>query len=384
MTEQNKPRERIALLVPLLAGGGAERVMMNLARAMPAEGVDVDLVVLRAEGEFLDEASSLDGVRVMVLGCARSSTSVLALIRYLRRESPAAIISTLYTYTLSAIVAARLSGFRGAVVARMHNTISPDTDGGRSFWDRLILLGLRTFIPLADAVVAVSSGVAEDLPKSIGLDGRKVHVIYNPVVAPTLEKAAAADPEHPWLRDASGIPVIVGVGRLIQQKDFETLIRAFQIARRTRLCRLLILGEGPERARLEALVADLELKEDVDLPGFSENPFAIVARCSLFVLSSKWEGLPNALIEAFALGAPLVATDCPSGPREILEDGRYGLITPVGDVEAMADAMLRQLEGNFPMVDRAAAVEQYTFAAAAEAYLQVARASRPGRRQSPR
>lgn len=372
-------QDRIALLVPILAGGGAERVMVNLARALVAEGVSVDMVVLRAEGEYLEEVRAMAGVRLVVLGCARSTTSAVAIARYLRRERPFAAISALYTLTLSCIVAARAARYRGSVIATIHNTVSTDIATGPPLLGRLWLSAIRLVLPGADAVVAVSSGVADDLRSATGIASERVHVIYNPVVSPRMLEAATEAAAHPWLSQAADSPVIVGVGRLTPQKDFATLLRAFRLVRRQRPCKLLILGEGPERPELERLAAQLGIAGDVDMPGFAANPYAALARAATFVLSSRWEGLPTVLIEALALGVPLVSTDCPSGPREILGDGRLGRLTPVGDEEAMASAILSQLQQERDPARGAALGEPYTFRAAAAAYLRLARLSRRGR-----
>lgn len=368
--------DRIALAVPLLAAGGAERVILNLAHALVDEGVGVDIVVLREEGEFLDEARAIPGVRLVVLGAARSTTSAFALARYLRREAPFAIVPALYTLTLSCIVAARLSGYRGRVVSTIHNTIGTAEAAAPSVASRAMLAAMRMLLPWSDAVVAVSRGVAEDLPRSLGIAPDRVHVIYNPVVSPALFEAATQPPAHPWLA-ARGLPVIVGIGRLVPQKDFPTLLRAFRLLRDEFPCRLVILGEGPDRLALTELARELGIADDLDLPGFVANPYSVLANASAFVLSSRWEGLPTVLIEALALGVPLVATDCPSGPREILDHGRLGRLTPVGDPQALALAIKAQLGGERDAEAGRAASKPYTFRAAARAYLALARGEDP-------
>ena len=186
--------------------------------------------------------------------------------------------------------------------------------------------------------MAVSRGVADDMIARTGVPADLVRVIYNPVISAEMNAAAGEAVEHPWLMPG-GPEVILGVGRLTPHKDFPTLLRAFAILRRTRDCRLLILGEGEERPRLEQLLRDLHLTECVGLPGFVNNPFAYLAKASLYVLSSAWEALPTVLIEALAVGVPVVSTDCRSGPTEILAGGRYGRLVPVGDADSLARAM---------------------------------------------
>jgi glycosyltransferase involved in cell wall biosynthesis len=202
---------------------------------------------------------------------------------------------------------------------------------------------LRAFYPWAAHVVAVSRGAAEDLARTSGLPRDRVHVVYNPVITPGIMARARQSPDHPWFAPGQP-PVILGVGRLTRQKDFATLIRAFAELRRCRAGRLMILGEGAERPRLEALAAELGVSAEVALPGFRDDATACMAGSALFVLSSAWEGLPTVLIEALAAGTRVVSTDCPSGPREILQEGRLGALVPVGDSAALARAMSDALD----------------------------------------
>jgi glycosyltransferase involved in cell wall biosynthesis len=228
---------------------------------------------------------------------------------------------------------------------------------------------LGTFYPWAAAVVAVSRGAADDLARTSGLPRDRVQVVYNPVLTPALMALARQAPGHPWF--ASGEPpVILGVGRLTPQKDFPTLIRAFAEVRRCRSARLMILGEGEERGRLEALARELGVADDVALPGFQENAMAYMGGSALFVLSSAWEGLPTVLIEALAAGTRVVSTDCPSGPREILQEGRLGALVPVGDVAALTGAMIDALARS-PSAVPLEALTPFTSDAAVDHYLRL-------------
>ncbi|PQP41654.1 hypothetical protein C6A88_28130 [Mycolicibacterium austroafricanum] len=186
--------------------------------------------------------------------------------------------------------------------------------------------------------------MTSDLARWARIEPARITTIrVNPVVTPALREAAAERPNHPWFEDRD-VPIVLGVGRLHRQKDFMTLLRAFERVRATRRCRLLIVGEGPMREELEEARLACSFAEDIALPGFSPQPFSYMANCSVFVLSSRYEGQPNVLIEALACGAPVVATDCPSGPRDILAGGRYGRLTPVGDASAMAEAISATLD----------------------------------------
>lgn len=335
---------RITLFLPSVHGGGAERVMVNLARGFAERGYAVDLVLAKAEGPYLSEVPA--GVRVVDLGASRVLLALPVLVRYLRQERPMAMLSTLNHANIVALWAKRLAGVSTRVVVREANTESISSTNASSLRGRFMPYLTRRFYPWADAVIAVSKGVAEDLIQNVGLPAGKVQVIYNPVITPDLLAKAEEPLEHPWFADGEP-PVILGAGRLTKQKDFATLISAFSLLRSKRAARLVILGEGDERPKLEGQVRDLRLEQEVDLPGFVDNPFKYMKRAAVFVLSSRWEGLPNTLIQALALGTPVVSTDCPNGPAEILEGGKLGRIVPMGDIASLASAIIEQID--FPI-----------------------------------
>jgi glycosyltransferase involved in cell wall biosynthesis len=307
--------------------------MVTLANGFADRGLQVDLVLAKAEGPYLADVSP--SVRVVDLGASRVLASLPGLVRYLRRERPAALLSAMGHANAVAVAARWLSCVPTRLVVSEHNSVSLSS---RSLRARVVLPLLRWAYPHADGIVAVSGGVADDLAQVVGLPRQRITVVHNPVVTPTLLDQAAAHLEHASL-GADEPPVVLGVGRLTVQKDFPSLIRAFAKVRAQQPCRLVILGEGELRGELEALVTSLDLSADVALPGYTDNPFAWMRRSSLFVLSSAWEGFGNVLAEAMACGTPVVSTDCPSGPAEILENGRWGRLVPVGDVDALADAM---------------------------------------------
>lgn len=330
--------KKVALFVPTLRGGGAERVMVNLARGFANQGLDVDLVV-RAKGPFISDVPA--NVRVVDLGASRVLTSIPGLIKYMRKEKPIAMLSAIEHACVAALFAARLARVQTYMVASVHNTISQDLDLS-SLRVRLLLRLIKIFYPLADKTVVVSKAARDDFLQVTKLDPKRIKVIYNPVVTPELFKKAGMPVQHPWFKSGEP-PVIIGVGRLTKQKDFSTLIRSFALVRQQLSARLLIIGEGEERLELENLAIELGIKEDIDLHGFVENPYAFLAHSAVFVLSSAWEGLPTVLIEALAIGIPVVSTDCPSGPKEILENGLYGTLTPVGDEKQIAQGILKCL-----------------------------------------
>lgn len=358
----------IALFLPDLTGGGAERVMIHLARGLARRGHSVDLVLVQARGPLLAEVP--DQVRLIELRSAGVLVSLRALARYLRRERPDALLSTLNTANVVAVYAARLARSGTRIVIRQANTLSR-TLSASSGLHRPIRFLVRRAYPRADAVIAVSDGVARDLVELVPLDPARLRTVPSPIVTPDLFARAAEPVDHPWF-DRGDVPVVLGVGRLTRQKDFPTLILAFARVARRRDARLLILGEGEERPRLEALVRALDLDGRVELPGYVDNPFPFMARAAVLVLSSAWEGLPGVIVQALALGTPVIATDCESGPREALDGGRFGLLVPVGDDAAIARGLLDLLARRPAPVPRAA-WNRYTEEAALDAYLRLLR-----------
>ena len=224
-------------------------------------------------------------------------------------------------------------------------------------------------MPLADGIVAVSEGVAADLRGQVPRAAGKIVTIHNPVVGPGLAEQAAEAVEHPWFGD--GEPVVLAVGRMAAEKDYPTLLRAFAEVARSRAARLVILGQGPERESLLELAARLGIGDRFDLPGFDVNPFRYMARASVFVLSSRFEGFPNVLAQAMACGSPVVSTDCRSGPSEMLEGGKWGRLVPVGDWRAMAGAIEATLDDPMPAEELRARAAVYSVEASVEGYMRV-------------
>jgi len=331
-----EPLKRLAIYLPSMRYGGAERAMLNLARGVAERGYAVDLVLAQAEGPYLAEVP--ERVRLIDLKASRVLKSLPALVRYLRRERPAAMLATWEHANIIALWARRLAGMPGQLVINEQNTISSSTRQASRRHGWLLPTLARRFYPWADGIVAVSNGVADDLARVTGTPRECIDVIYNPIITPEIEAKAHAPLDHPWFMPGQP-PVVLAAGRLRPQKDFPTLIRAFAQVRAEQPARLVILGDGPERPALAGLVQQLGLQQDVSLPGFTGNPYAYMARAALFVLSSRWEGLPTVLVEALYCGAPVVSTDCPSGPPEILAEGRHGQLVPVGDAAALARAI---------------------------------------------
>jgi len=347
-------------------------LMMNMARELAARGLAVDLVcrARRAKGQApaginvqtLADYPRVVG-RILAWRADRTSRSVLArpvlfsliapeplrilasLVRYLRSERPAVLISATTYMNLVAIWARDLAGVPTRVVVSEHDHLSQHISTGRDRgawrWRYAPALLARVY-PKADAIVAVSDGVADDLAERTGIHRARIRTVYNPIVAPELGAKAAADPTEPWLEPGMP-PVILAAGRLVPKKDFATLLRAFARVRQTTDARLIILGEGREKRRLQALAHSLGIAADLKFAGWTENPYAYMARAAVFALSSIREGFGNVLVEALACGCPVVATDCLSGPAEILDGGGYGRLVAPGDVDAFAAALLATL-----------------------------------------
>jgi glycosyltransferase involved in cell wall biosynthesis len=319
--------------------------MLNLAHGLAGRGCGVDLVLAQATGPYLTEVRNT--VRVVDLKASRVLMSLPALVGYLRREQPKALLSTLDYANVVALWARRLAGVPKRVAVNEQNTISRSARNSVRRRQRMVPHLVKRFYPWADYIIGNSQGVVDDLSQVIGLPREQIKILYNPVVTPELREKARALLDHPWFA-AGQPPVVLAVGRLTKQKDFPTLMQAFGQVAQTRPARLIILGEGPDRLALEVLAQQLGLADKVALPGFVENPYAYMSRASLYVLSSRWEGLPTVLIEALYCGPPIIATDCPSGPREILANGQHGLLVPVGDVPALAQAIEAGLARQIP------------------------------------
>ena len=334
--------QHIAIFCASLAGGGAERAMVNLANSFVDYGLSVDLVLVRSEGEFKSEVSS--GVRVIDLKKGRVIRALPSLLRYLRAEQPQLLLSALDHVNIIAVLASLLSRISTRVVITVHAPPSVNFGQDLSLSGKIFKLASSWSYRNSSAVVGVSKGVRDDLIQNFGLEPSKVSYIYNPIIFPRLKEMGLQDINHHWFDD-NKVPVIVAVGRLSVEKSYHTLIMALKIVRQKLPVRLLILGEGSERQNIQALVEAQGLVNDVELAGFVSNPYAFMKRAALYVLSSRFEGLGNVLVEALALGCHVVSTDCPTGPTEILCGGEFGKMVPVGDINAMANAFLLILEG---------------------------------------
>ncbi len=389
------------------SGLGAERVVLNVAAGLAARGRRVDLLTedpdpalqarLPAGVTLVDLSESARAslaewlLRVLSLllnlprpakadPCGQRSfrwslarflfkrrPPLHALRRYLRARRPESIIAFLNYPSIALMLAAQFGKGDTRCYVNIRNHISSSVAGAKSRRMREIPVLMRNLFHLADRVVAVSDGVAEDIARLTDTPAGRLTTIFNPVYRPEILEQAEAGPPHPWMGPGK-TPVVLGAGKMKPQKDFPTLLKAFARLRESHPARLIILGDGDDLDSLKALTEKLGIGKEVDFPGYVANPYAYFRHASVFVLSSAWEGLPNVLIEAMACGCPVVSTDCPSGPAEILEGGRFGRLVPVGDAAALAAAIAATLDGATTPEASAEHARRFTFERVVERY----------------
>lgn len=362
--------KRLAVLISFSGDGGVERMVTNLCAEF-AKHVHVDLLALKLDGGHASRIAS--PVQVMPLKARHAWSSVSEVAEYLRRHRPDAMLVAKDRAGRAALKATQRAGIGTPVFIRLGTNLSAALarKDGLSRWLRVA--PMRRLYPRAAGVIAVSEGVRQDTLAITGLRPERIHVIRNPVITARLAEQAGEPAPHDWLEHRT-LPVVMGVGRLTVQKDFPTLLRAFAAIQGELPSRLILLGEGPnpgDRERHEQLARTLGVADRVLLPGFQANPYAWLARADLFVLSSRWEGSPNALTEALALGIPSASTDCPSGPHEILDGGRFGPLVAVGDAAGMAAAMRQTLRSPLPPATLREAVAEYRSELSAQRYLEL-------------
>jgi glycosyltransferase involved in cell wall biosynthesis len=362
----------VAFLLGNLSGGGVQRMTSLLADGLAARGAEVDLVICDARGDLGAQISPavrmvplqrsnlviarLTALRADPQGLAaliRPLTTIKyasptlsylpSLARYLREAHPDSLFSATSYLNIEAVLARRLAGVPTRLVISDRSHFSSGKP--RKEWrQRNLVAAMRRAYLQADAITAVSNGVADDIARSLGIARNAITTLYNPTITPDFALRASQPIDHPWFADGAP-PVLLGVGRMTFQKDFSTLLRAFARVRQDRPVRLVIIGEAnpKQQARFQAEAAELGVQEAVELLGYLPNPLPYMAHAAMFVLSSRYEGFPNVLLEALACGTPVVSTACPSGPSEILDDGAYGALVPVGDDRALAGAITATL-----------------------------------------
>lgn len=346
-TQENDLRRKtqIAFFLPNLDGGGAERAIVRLANDITDMGITVDLVLGEAVGAYLAEVSPK--VRIVNLFSTGKLRVLLHLIRYIKQHDPSVVVSSMDLPNIQMILAAKLSGFKGRTVISQRATIAPVY--AEVGWIRRLVygIGIRFTYPYATAIVSNSYAAASEIKNIAGVCEKRVFTIHNSVDADRINRLAKEPLSDVWLLKSS-VPLVISVGSLTLLKDRVTLIRAFAIVKTQRSARLVILGDGAERDKIEKMIFDLGLGSDVYLPGFDVNPFRWLRRSAVLVSSSVTEGCPNNLLEALSLGVSIVATDCPGDTSELLGHGRWGRLVPVGDPTRMASAILASLDDPSP------------------------------------
>ncbi len=352
----------IAIYMPDFASGGVQRQHLRLAPHLIAAGHDLTFIVHRAEGALAEQVPA--EAKVVSLGVKRTVSAIRPLARYIKAARPDVLVANMGHPNLVALAANKVAGKASRIIASHHNHLTNQAKAEGGWQHKILPFLIRRFLRHADAIVAVSEGVAADLARVADLPRDQIRVIYNPAVPDEVAMLAAQPVKHRWLGESQ--PLVVAIGRLVPMKDFAMLIAAIADLPDARL---LILGEGPLLDPLRAEAERLGIANRVDFAGFQANPYAFLSRAQLFVLSSKYEGFGNVIAEALACGTPVVSTDCESGPSEILDGGRFGTLVPVGDTAAMTAAMNVALAGPH---DRAALIArgmEFSVSRAAAAYL---------------
>lgn len=374
----------VAMYMHSLAGGGAERQCLSLASELQSAGLGVTLVLHRVEGEFAAEVPV--GIRVVGLNGRRTLHDIVLLARFLRREQPDFLLTNLDHNNIAGCLAKLVAASRTKVIIYQHNALAREFAAAERWTYHLIPLGYRLLSRCMAAAVGVSDGIARELINSAGLPRKKVATIHNIVIRNGLLERSTEEIDHPWLDDPRSL-LFVTAGRLVPQKDHETLLSAMALHRRAGgSARLLILGSGPLDEFLRRQASALGLDKSVCFVGFRANPLPWLRRADVFVLSSRSEGFGNVLVEAMACGTPVIATDCDHGPREILQDGRYGVLVPPRDPHALAKAFdtARDLRAQFPADMLRARAAAFSSAACTESFLTLfetlVRPNRLGRR----
>jgi glycosyltransferase involved in cell wall biosynthesis/GT2 family glycosyltransferase len=335
---------KITFFIENLDGGGAERVTVNLLKNLNKNIYETSLILLEKRGFFLKDVPEY--VKIGSIGSKSLLKNLFFLINYFKQQKPDIFISESPILNILSIFAKIISREKHKVIIIEHNVFSLSAENVSKFLKRLVAKFLfpfliKIFYRYAEAIVCVSNGVADDVIKITGLKN-KIEVIYNPIVSQEIYDLSSQHVNHPWFLDKKE-PIIIAVGRLFKVKDYPTLISAFSIMRKKRRAKLLILGKGAELDKLKRLVTSLGISSDVDFLGFQENPYKFMSKADVFVLSSMHEGFGNVIVEAMVCGVPVVSTDCKSGPNEIIENGKSGLLVPPRDPDALADAILKIL-----------------------------------------
>lgn len=331
--------KKVSFFLPSLNGGGAERVTVNLINNLVELNVDVHLVLIKKQGVFLQDVS--EKVKIIDLSSKRAAFSIFPLVNYLNNENPDYLISSLNYLNVIALLAKKFSKVKTKFYITEHSTISQRLKNLKGT-GKLVPMLMRNLYNGADRIICVSKGIQDDLISTLKLNNPNICVIYNPIDFKKIEQLKTERIEHPFFCDE--IPVIIGVGRLIPEKNFELLINAFLEVRKYRICKLIILGSGPLEEKLKDIIQNCDYPNEIALVGFQKNPYAWMNQSEIFVLSSLTEGLPTVLIEAMSVGCKVISTDCPSGPKEIILSSQTGVLVPNNNLKILVNEILNALD----------------------------------------
>lgn len=333
--------KKIALYIPSMSGGGVEKVMLALANGLVEKGLNVDLVLNEAKGPYIKDISHK--INIIELKTSRAITTVIPLAQYIRKNKPDTVLSAMNYINIITIFATKLSLTKTRVVLSEHAHLSASLIQMKNpFIGRMFKILMKLTYTHADAIIAVSNNVADDLSNQLSIARKKIITIYNPIVSSSILEKRNETIDNLSLISPSE-KTIISVGRLANEKNFPMLIKAFHEVQKKVDSRLVILGEGYAENELKNLVVQLNLIDKVTFTGFIDNPYALMARADVFVLSSNHEGFGNVLVEAMACGTAVISTDCAGGPNEILEGGKWGVLVPVGDIDSLSKAIIDAL-----------------------------------------
>lgn len=320
--------------------GGIGRNLSNLANSFIRLGYRADILVDREKFPYAGDLDESVGIKY--LRTSHRIGGIPHLLAYFIKHKPEIVLTPFVQLTLLAVRTRRLFRVPVKIFANIHSVYSIDFASLNERKRKKRVDDMMKYYPQCNSLISVSDGAAKDFSKLTGLPEAPIHRIFNPVVTDDLIERSMSRPDHPWFQTDQP-PVIIGIGRLVKNKNFDHLIEVFDILREKRECRLVIVGEGPARTDLDSIAENSPFRQDIFFTGRLENPFPYLRYASVMVLTSSYEGLSNTIIEALALGTPVVSTDCPFGPREILEGGRFGELVPVNDVKALSEAILKTL-----------------------------------------
>ncbi|WP_161319949.1 glycosyltransferase [Alcanivorax sp. DP30] len=359
---------RIGIVIYSLAGAGAERVSINLAHEFAAAGHQVDFILGQAGGELFDEVPV--GASCIVASQPRAGGWRSAIRGYIDQQSPDVLLAMMEGAGVLAIQAAKGRSVPVYVVSHVHfSRHCRQSPRIKERW--LMPMAARWYLPRAAGVIGVSRGVASDIQHSAKLDPGRVHSVYNPILSNDFFLKASEPVEHPWFAPDRNWLNVITVGRLAAQKDHDTLLAAIAMVNQKQPVRLMVFGQGERRDELHALCASLDIQAIVEFSGYDPNPYKFIAGADVFVLSSRWEGFGNVLVEALACGTHVISTDCPSGPSEVLDYGVYGVLVPVNDPVRLSNAIIESDRNLIRHANLDAHLEKFMTSSVARQYLEV-------------